>query len=168
MLEHSQIRAILPHAHPMLLVDRVLSLSPGAEIVGIKAITGTEPCYRGLTDGLSSERYAYPTSLLLESFGQTGAVLWLYDMQGVKKDASRVLLFVAARDCRIEGRAFPGDVLRHVAWIDYASGDTVFIKGETWVDNRKIMTVGSMIAATRLSSLVFDSEPPRANGAEIP
>ena len=149
MLDHPEIRALLPQDHPMVLVDRVLSLDLPDQIVSIKAITGTEACYRDLPRDLPPECYAYPASLLLESFGQTGALLWLKSTQALANQADQVLLFVAARDCKFEGRAFPGDVVRHVARLDHRVGDHFFITGDTWIEQRRIATFGSLIATVR-------------------
>jgi 3-hydroxyacyl-[acyl-carrier-protein] dehydratase len=155
MLDYSQIRAILPQGYPMVLVDRVVSLDPGVSIVGIKAITGSEPCYRNLGDNLKRERYAYPTSLLVESFGQTAAILWLQSDKSGKQHPDQVLVFVAARNIRIEGHAYPGDVLRHVARLDRVVSDTVFVEGEVWLNDRRIASIGSMIAALRDRSVLM-------------
>jgi 3-hydroxyacyl-[acyl-carrier-protein] dehydratase len=161
-LEYAQIRAILPQGHPMVLVDRVLSLEPHASIVGIKAITASEPCYRDLPGGLALDRYAYPVSLLLESFGQTAAILWLKSVPPVLASPDRLLMFAAARECRISGRAFPGEVLQHRVRLDHIVGDNVFVEGETWVGNRRIAVIGSMLAAARERSVVL--EHARSNG----
>lgn len=155
MLEYSQIRSILPQGHPMVLVDRVESLEPGVSIVGIKAITGSEPCYRNLDNGLRPERYAYPTSLLVESFGQTAAILWLQSNKSGKRHQDEVLVFVGARNLQIEGHAYPGDVLRHVARLDRVISDTVFVEGEVWLNDRRIASIGSMIAALRPRSALM-------------
>jgi 3-hydroxyacyl-[acyl-carrier-protein] dehydratase len=146
VLEHAQLHALLPHGHPTLLVDRVAVEADGSA-VGTKAITASEPCYAGLPKDADAASYAYPASLLLESFGQTAAVLWL-TRAGRVSDAS-VLMLVGARNCRLEGRAYPGDVLRHVTRIDQIVGDNVFVEGETFVGNRRIVVVESMMAAVR-------------------
>jgi 3-hydroxyacyl-[acyl-carrier-protein] dehydratase len=146
VLEHAHLRRILPHGHPVLLVDR-LSLEPDGSAVGTKSVTAGEPCYRDLPPDAEPERYAYPVSLLLESFGQTAAALWLTGAGAVEDD--RVLMLVAARGCRIEGRAFPGDVLRHTARVEHVVGDNVFVSGETHVDGRRVAVVESMMAVAR-------------------
>jgi 3-hydroxyacyl-[acyl-carrier-protein] dehydratase len=155
MLDYSQIRSILPHGHPTLLVDRVVSLEPGVSAVGIKAITGSEPCYRDLPSGSGPRHYAYPVSLLIESFGQTAAILWLRSVRSVEESADHVLMFVAARDLRIEGQAYPGAVLHNIVRLDRIVSDTVFVGGEVWLENRRIISVGSMIAALRPRSVVM-------------
>jgi 3-hydroxyacyl-[acyl-carrier-protein] dehydratase len=149
LLDHAAIRNLLPQGHPIVLVDRVVALDPGVSILGLKAITGSEPCYRGLAPGARREQVAYPVSLMLESFGQTAAILWLVGMGSSAVRDGHVLMLVAVRDCTIEGRAFPGDVLRHVARLDQVVGDNVFVEGEILVDDRRVATIGSMMAVMR-------------------
>jgi 3-hydroxyacyl-[acyl-carrier-protein] dehydratase len=133
----------------MLLVDRIEELEPGRRVVATKAITICEPCYAGLDGDLPVEAYAYPASLLLESFGQVAALLWLADTKTPHLDPDSVLMLVAARDCRIESVAYPGDVLRHVARIEHVVGDNVFVAGESHAGERRIAVIESMMAARR-------------------
>lgn len=146
--DNTDIRTCLPHGHPMLLVDRVVSLEPGRSIVAIKAVSGTEPCYRDLPVDLPPESYAYPASLMLESFGQAAAILWIESAGGRRKPDDLVIL-TSARKCRIEGHAYPGDTLTHVARIDNVVGDTVLVEGDVWVGDRRVATIESMMASIR-------------------
>jgi 3-hydroxyacyl-[acyl-carrier-protein] dehydratase len=145
---HSAIRAVLPQRYPLLLVDRVLAVDPGRSIRTIKAITGTEPCYAALAEGAAGERYAYPNSLMIESFGQSAALLWL-DGRAPAPDDDQVLMFVGARDYRFEAAAYPGDVLRHEVRLESVLADTAFATGATWAGDRRIATVATLIATRR-------------------
>jgi 3-hydroxyacyl-[acyl-carrier-protein] dehydratase len=147
VLDHGAVLALLPQGHPMVLVDRILHLEPSVSIVGVKAISGCELCYRTLPAGLPPERYAFPASLLLESFGQTAAILWLSGIGGVGRD--QVLMLGATRGCRIVGRAYPGDVLQHSARVSHVIGDNVFVEGESRVGDRTVAVVESMVAVKR-------------------
>lgn len=151
-LEYPEIRAILPHGSTMLLIDRVTRLEPGSCVEAIKAITGSEPCYGGVPADAALDRYAYPVSLLLESFGQAAALIWLVSAQTAGLDPDRVLILGTVRDCRFEGRALPGDVLEHRARLDQVIGDHAFVSGETWVHGSRIASIGSMLAAMRPAS----------------
>jgi 3-hydroxyacyl-[acyl-carrier-protein] dehydratase len=146
--QHGGIRAVLPQRHPLLLVDRVVRLDPGGSITTVKAITGTEPCYAGLPDGEREWRYGYPRSLMIESFGQSAALLWL-DGHAPSLDDDLVLMFAGARDYVFEGSAYPGDVLRHEVRLESVVADTAFASGETWAGDRRIATVDTLIATRR-------------------
>jgi 3-hydroxyacyl-[acyl-carrier-protein] dehydratase len=151
--DYGEIRAILPHGAAMVLVDRVEWLEPGQALRAVKAISGGEPCYRGLPAGLPRGSYAYPVSLLIESFGQAAAVLW-HSRHGGLADTGNLVMFAAARDCRFHGQAYPGDLLRHEVRLESAIVNTGFATGETWVGDRRIATMGSFIAAIRPATLL--------------
>ncbi len=158
--DSAAIRTGLPHGHPMLLVDRVVSLEAGKSIVAIKAVSGTEPCYRDLPRDLPPEGYAYPTSLMLESFGQAAAVLWI-ETAGGRKHPDDLVILTSARKCRIDGHAYPGDTLTHVARIDNVVGDTVLVEGDIWVGERRVATIESMMASIRTPLQFASAEEPR-------
>lgn len=151
MRDHGEIRRVLPQAAPMVLIDRVEWLDPGRALRAVKAISGSEPCYQHLPAGLPRARYAYPASLVLESFGQAAAVLW-HSRSGSLVEGDNVLVFAAAHNCRFHGVAYPGDVLRHEVEFERLIADTGFATGETWVGDRRIATMGSFVAALRPAS----------------
>ena len=48
ILDINEIRKILPHRYPFLLVDRIVELEP-ERIVGIKNVTVNEPFFRAIS-----------------------------------------------------------------------------------------------------------------------
>ncbi len=148
MNEHPGIRAVLPQRHPMLLVDRILELEPGRSIRTVKAVTATEPCYAGLPEDAATWRYHYPPALLIESFGQSAALLWL-DGRAPAPDDGLTLMFVGATDFAVTGAVLPGDVLIHTVRLDSVIAGTAFASGETWAGNRRVARVGTLVATRR-------------------
>lgn len=149
MLEHAELTRYLPHRYPALQVDRVLELEPGRRIVAVKAVTGAEPCYADLAEGLPVAAYAFPATLLLESLGQAGAVLWRYTAALDGGIGTGTLVFGAARDFVVTGAALPGDVLRHEVAVETAKREYAVLSGQTWVGARRVATLGSMLAVLR-------------------
>ncbi len=151
--EQSVVRAVLPQRHPLLLVDRVLALDPGRSIVTAKAVSVTEPCYAELPDGACDRDHDYPVSLLIESLGQSAALLWIGGPSGEYSapdpDDGLTLMFIGARDHRVEGVARPGDVVRHVVRLENVVAGTAFATGESWVGDRRIAVTGSIVATRR-------------------
>ncbi|WP_233513184.1 3-hydroxyacyl-ACP dehydratase FabZ family protein, partial [Micromonospora craterilacus] len=166
-LGQHQIRALLPQRFPLLLVDRVLTMTPGTHIEAVKAVTATEPCYRDLTDDAPPGDYAYPASLLVESLGQTAALLWLAEADGPVGD-DQVLMFVGARDFVFDSAAYPGDVLRHTVHLERVIADTAFATGETYVGDRRIARVGTLMAARRPRTALAAPAPVGAATATPP
>jgi len=66
-----RIREILPHRYPFLLVDRVVSLTPGERLIAVKNVTANEPFF----DGHFPYRPVFPGVLMLESIAQASAIL---------------------------------------------------------------------------------------------
>jgi 3-hydroxyacyl-[acyl-carrier-protein] dehydratase len=147
--EGDEVRAMLPHGYPMVLIDRVEALEPGRLIRAIKAITCTEPCFHSVGSHHGRAGLAYPTSMVLESFGQAAALLWM--ASGAARTVDDVVVLAGARGCRIEGSAYPGDVLRHEARIDYATDSSVVVSGAIWVGDRRLADIESMTACFRSS-----------------
>ncbi|MBO8184016.1 3-hydroxyacyl-ACP dehydratase FabZ family protein [Streptomyces spirodelae] len=150
---YAQLLALLPVRHPMVLVDRVTDFAHGDTIETAKAVTGSEPCYQDIADDLPAERYAYPRSMILESFGQSAALLWL-SSQGPEGAGDRLPMVGRLRHCAFTGSAFPGDVIRHRVTVERLVEDNAFMTGESRVGDQVILTVGSLIAVARPAARV--------------
>jgi 3-hydroxyacyl-[acyl-carrier-protein] dehydratase len=72
-LEIEQIKAILPHRSPFLLVDRVVELETDRRVVAVKNVTSNERYFIAGPGGVPT----MPASILTEAMAQAGAVLIL-------------------------------------------------------------------------------------------
>ena len=72
-LEIEDIKAILPHRYPFLLVDRILEFEEDRRIVGLKNVTSNERYFIAGPGGVP----ILPASILTEAMAQVGAVLIL-------------------------------------------------------------------------------------------
>ncbi len=72
VLDINEIRAILPHRYPFLLVDRIVELE-AERIVGIKNVTVNEPFFQGHFPDFP----VMPGVLIVEAMAQTAGVLVL-------------------------------------------------------------------------------------------
>ena len=66
----AEIRELIPHRYPFLLVDKIEELEPGVRAVGIKNVTQNEPFFSGALSGLSRDAGV----LIVEAMAQVGAV----------------------------------------------------------------------------------------------
>lgn len=102
MLTFEDIRRILPHRSPFLLVDRVLEVSAD-RAVGIKQVSGNEPFFQGHFPGYA----VMPGVLIAEAAAQVGAVAVLSQPQYQGR-----LAFLAGLDgWRFKRQVTPGDTL---------------------------------------------------------
>ena len=66
-----QIRKILPHRYPFLLVDRVEDYEKDKWLRAIKNVTINEPCFQGHFP----HRPVFPGVLILETIAQAAAIM---------------------------------------------------------------------------------------------
>jgi 3-hydroxyacyl-[acyl-carrier-protein] dehydratase len=104
ILDINQIREILPHRFPMLLVDRIVELED-ERIVGIKNVTANEPFFTGHFP----EFPVMPGVLIVEAMAQVAGVLVLRQMVG--RDQKLVLL-ASIEEAKFRRPVVPGDQLR--------------------------------------------------------
>ena len=88
ILDINEIRGILPHRYPFLLVDRIVEMEAD-RIVGIKNITVNEPQFTGHFPDFP----VMPGVLIVEAMAQAGAVM---AMKSATFDpATKVIYFMA-------------------------------------------------------------------------
>lgn len=104
MLTIEQIKEIIPHRYPFLLVDRILEVEEGKRAVGIKNVTTNEEYF----NGHFPDYPVMPGVLIIEALAQVGAVAIL------KKEENRgkLAFFAGIDNCRFKGQVKPGDQLR--------------------------------------------------------
>jgi 3-hydroxyacyl-[acyl-carrier-protein] dehydratase len=96
----------LPHRYPFLLVDRVLSVEPGKEIVALKNVSMNEPFF----PGHYPHHPVMPGVLIVEAMAQAAALL-SFKSQGNKPNDNSVYYFVGIDGARFKRPVSPGDQL---------------------------------------------------------
>jgi 3-hydroxyacyl-[acyl-carrier-protein] dehydratase len=102
-LSNDQIRKILPHRYPLLLVDRILDYEPGKWAKGIKCVTANEMNFLGHFP----EKSIMPGVLIIEALAQTGAIAVLT----VPENQGKIILFGGIKNARFKTPVTPGDVM---------------------------------------------------------
>ena len=105
VLDTLAIQRILPHRYPFLLVDRIVELTPGVRIVGVKQVTINEHFFQGHFPGAP----VMPGVLIVEAMAQVGAVYALQQLEG--RD-DKLVLFSGIDNGRFRRPVVPGDTLR--------------------------------------------------------
>jgi len=104
-LDVEQIKKLLPHRAPMLLVERLVDIVPGVSATGYKAVGINEPFFQGHFP----DKAVMPGVLLVEAMAQTAGALVVYSL---KEEAAAVVYFLTIEKARFRRPVVPGDLLR--------------------------------------------------------
>jgi 3-hydroxyacyl-[acyl-carrier-protein] dehydratase len=138
MLDINQIKEIIPHRYPFLLVDRILEIEEGKKAIGIKNVTANEPFFAGHFP----EYPVMPGVLIVEALAQVGAVAMLK----LEDNRGRLAFFTGIDNCRFKRQVKPGDQLRLEVEIVRARGAIGKGKGIATVDGELVCETEIMFA----------------------
>ena len=104
MLTVKEIKEILPHRYPFLLVDKVENIEVGKKIVAYKNVSVNEEFF----NGHFPEYPVMPGVLIIEALAQAGAIAIL------TKDEfkGKIPLFAGINKARFKKQVIPGDILK--------------------------------------------------------
>ncbi|MEV0348497.1 3-hydroxyacyl-ACP dehydratase FabZ [Nonomuraea sp. NPDC050680] len=100
-LNHDQIRQVLPHRWPMLLLDRVSRVEPGVKGTATKNVAGTELWFQG----------HFPTAAVLPGIVIIEALAQLAGVVFALAGASEISYLAGVRSMRFRRPVVPGDQL---------------------------------------------------------
>jgi 3-hydroxyacyl-[acyl-carrier-protein] dehydratase len=100
----SEIKKLLPHRYPFLLVDRVLEYEPNRRIVAIKNVTSNEEFF----NGHFPQRPVMPGVLIIESLAQVAGLAMLTE----EEHRGKIPYFTGIDNARFRRPVIPGDQLR--------------------------------------------------------
>ena len=103
LLDIIQIKKLLPHRSPMLLIDKVTEIGSDY-IVGVKNVTMNEPFF----DGHFPDEPIMPGVLLVEAMSQCGALFVLNQLESPEKHST---YFVKIDKIQFHKKVVPGDTL---------------------------------------------------------
>src|SRR5690625_167198 len=92
MLNIQQIKEIIPHRYPFLLVDKVSEIEEGKRVVGHKNVTINEPFF----EGHFPEYPVMPGVLILEALAQVGAI----GVLGMEENKGKIGFLAGIDKCR--------------------------------------------------------------------
>lgn len=107
MFDIDDIKEILPHRYPFLLVDKIEELKEGEKVVGIKNVTVNEEFFQGHYPG----HPIMPGVLIVEAMAQVSGFLM---KNTVDEPENKIPYFAGIDKARFRKTVRPGDQLRIV------------------------------------------------------
>lgn len=102
------IKRVLPHRYPFLLVDRIIELELEKRIVGLKCVTVNEPFFQGHFP----DEPIMPGVLIIEGMAQTGGVLARISvMETMQVEPGEATFFMSMDKVKFRRPVVPGDML---------------------------------------------------------
>jgi len=139
-LEISEIKALLPHRYPMLLVDRVLDYQPMKTLHAIKNVTINEPIFNGHFPELP----IFPGVMILEALAQATGILGFKSTDG--RGENEMYLFASIDKAKFKKPVVPGDTMHlHVEFLKERRGMWKFY-GEARVEGKVVCSAELMCA----------------------
>jgi len=137
-LSVEEIKKILPHREPFLMVDRVDDLKEGAYAKGVKAVSGNEWFFQGHF----ADYKVMPGVLIVEAMAQMGgiALLTAPELKG------RLAFLGKIKNARFRGKVVPGDVLVLETFIDTVKGSIGTGIGTASVNGRQVASCEMVFA----------------------
>lgn len=132
------IRKILPHRYPFLMVDRVTELDLGKRAVGYKMVSANEPHFTGHFPDYN----LMPGVLIAEAMAQLGGVAILL----MDDYADKQPMLAGIDEMRFRGQVRPGDKLDMEVHIDRLRGSIGKGHGVASVDG-KVVCEGQFVFA---------------------
>lgn len=105
-LNIEEIKSLIPHRYPFLLIDRLIEIKPFESATGIKNVTINENYFQGHFEN----KAVMPGALIIESMAQSAGTLVLYSLKKTYENISVYLLSVDK--AKFRKPVCPGDVLR--------------------------------------------------------
>lgn len=123
-----EIKEILPHRAPFLLVDKIIEMDPFKSATGIKNVTYNEPQFHGHFP----DRAVMPGVLLLEAMAQVGGVCMLYP----EEHRGKLPFFGAIDNVKFKRPVVPGDQVIMKAVVTKVRGNFGTVHAEAFVEDQ--------------------------------
>lgn len=141
IFDSTAISRILPHRYPFLLVDKILDLSPGEKVSGVKCVSINEPFFQGHFPGYP----IMPGVLVIEALGQAGGILLLNSVDDPEK---KLVFFTGLDEVRFRQPVVPGDQLYLQVEMEFFRRGLCRMKGRAYV-NDSVVAEATMMAVVR-------------------
>ena len=127
-----EIKRLIPHRYPFLLIDKVKDIVKNESATGIKNVTVNEPFFPGHFPSSP----VFPGVLQIESMAQTAAVLVAKSLNF--SDSNALVLLTTIDNAKFRKPVTPGDVMSLNITVQKIRNKLWRFKGEVLVDSQRV------------------------------
>jgi len=140
-LDIDDIKRMIPHRYPILMIDGVTDIIAESSAIGIKNVTANEPHFQGHFPA----KPIMPGVLIIEAMAQTAAVLVVATLG--QETAGQLVYFMTIDQARFRKPVVPGDQLRLAVVKEQRRLGMWKFKGRATVDGQLVAeaTIGAKI-----------------------
>ena len=127
-----EIKGLIPHRYPFLLIDKVIDIVKNQSATGVKNVTINEPYFPGHFPSSP----VVPGVLQIESMAQTAAVLVAKSLN--ISDPNALVLLTTIDNAKFRKPVIPGDVMNLVISVKKIRNKLWKFSGQVIVDSKRV------------------------------
>ena len=132
MCNIDEIKGLIPHRYPFLLIDKVIDIVKNQSATGVKNVTINEPYFPGHFPSSP----VVPGVLQIESMAQTAAVLVAKSLN--ISDPKALVLLTTIDNAKFRKPVIPGDVMNLVISVKRIRNKLWKFEGQVIVDSQRV------------------------------
>ncbi len=140
-LDFEEIKKLIPQRFPFIMIDKVLELDPGKEVVAVKNISGNDIFFLGHFP----DRAIMPGVAIIEAMAQTSIILFAADRE---KEGKAPTYFLGSVKARFFHPVIPGDQLKIKVVNVKSLPNVAYVSAEVSVSDRKVSEAELVFSST--------------------
>ncbi len=126
------VKSLIPHRHPMLMIDRIANIDDGKSVLGIKFVSPEEPFF----PGHFPNHPVMPGVLIVEAMAQSSAALVVHTLGAEAR--GKVVYFMTVENAKFRKPVVPGDTLYIHCQVQQSRGSVWKFNGIAYVNGQKV------------------------------
>ena len=147
VMDVEKVKEVLPHRYPFLLIDKVVSATPGPDpkkrqgrkVHAVKCVSVNEPFFQGHFPGMA----VMPGVLLIEVIAQAGGLGFF-----LEDEAAGQLMIASVNSAKFRRPVVPGDQLHVYCEVRKERRNMIVVGGHIEVEGEKVCEAEIMAYVT--------------------